>query len=124
MYLNLHIIIDLVINTLKNSFLDDELNIEKISVRKDVDDYKPIKLIINTGEDEDRKYEARIYTKPSKTNKNERYIYGCDLLVMYKGGEFTQVIGSFTAQGITEFESVSRVLNGCWFYEEELEDIL
>lgn len=121
MYLDLHTIIDLIINTLKNCFLIEDTKFEKIKVGKETI------LLIVKADNEDRKYEIAIrYDKKGKDNDSievEISSIWLSLLDMCEG--FPIVTSSFTANALTEFEnSLRRTIRNCWFYKEELNELL
>ena len=117
MVISLHTIIELVLNTLKNSFLTGELGIKTSTYNNGV-----ILLKVRDNEElEDRLYSIRLYTEPS--NDGWRCISNITIWVDITGEEVVS-INNWIAKALNHFQdSATRVLEGCIFHASEVEEI-
>lgn len=117
MILNFQSIIDLVLNTLENEFLLDTPCISKF-IKKT----SKIEIEVVDSNDYDRKYQVTIYTE--QENENIVSIRSAYLTIVETVIDGRFILGSFTSNGLIEFEeSIKNVLGGVKFYEKEMEEL-
>lgn len=119
MLINLHLIIDLIQNTLTKLFQTLPFKIVEIEKRRE-----QITLTLKDNEDNERKYQVTLYLKYDG-RMNEFEIRSLYLVILDKSdGYFPVVIGSFTASNIIRFENaLSMVIDGARFKAQEYEDL-
>ena len=79
--------------------------------------------IIYHSKEEERKYEI---TSQFSVVDNVTTFEWASLTILDKSSEIIpHITTSYSASGLIEFETSSRYsLRGCWFYKEELEEVL
>lgn len=118
MYLNFHTIVDLIINTLKNAFLFDEVKISQTKIKNE-----KIKIWFLADNEQDTKYVVEIYT--TKEDKQIKIKFtSLDIIKRTDDALFPVVISSYTTNGLINTETTLRnCLSGIWFFDDELEEV-
>ena len=118
MYLNLCVVSDLIINTLKNCFLIEETTIESMKKSGDL-----VSIYLTTKEDKNRKF--RIDVKFNcKTHEVEFEWLSLTIYDMCDNN-MPNITTRYSASALIQFEDTMRfVLKGCWFYAEEFKEVL